>query len=49
LKTAASWNNYSDLVFQIWPKLSYEAHKQLKKLKDEKRLVEAGADDSVRE
>jgi len=37
------------MVFQIWPKLSYEAHKQYKKLKNEKRLVEESADDSVRE
>jgi len=31
-------SNFSDMVFQLWPKLNYEAHKVYEKLEKEKKI-----------
>jgi len=50
LEAASELSNHKDLVFQVWPKLSCEAHKQLRKLKKERLLLgDASDDDEERE
>jgi len=41
--------NQRDLVFQVWPKLSCEAHKQMRKLKKERDLLNGDSDDEEKE
>lgn len=39
LQTAAKLSNQRELVFQVWPKLNFEAHKQMRKLQKERQLL----------
>jgi len=41
--------NQRELVFQVWPKLSCEAHKQMRKLKKERDLLNGDSDDEEKE
>lgn len=32
-------NNFSDMAFQLWPKLNYETHKEYEKMKKELKVL----------
>ena len=49
LEAVGNLKNQRELVFQVWPKLSCEAHKQMRKLKKERDLLNGDSDDEEKE